>query len=414
MSKTKIEKIMTVVMILIICLFILPVVSNAANVSANVGTTTLDVGGTTTYTVKANNCAGRFSITSSDASVVAVEGTTSEYLDNTSLSVTLRAKKAGTATITVKYLAADYDTGIDDESSKSVKITVKDQAPENNGGGSSGSGDNNLKSITVAGKKYTNPSTDFTVNVDSGVTSTEVSAEASHGSAKISGTGRKELSTGTNTVTITVTAENGAKKTYNVRIRRLADTSNQTPNKSDNQNNNQPVEPEQNPEDQQQQEPELLRLTYLIIEDVELTPEFDSEVFEYTANVINKENLDIVKVVNKEDATVEITGDKELVDGENIVTIKLTKDAEEVEYKITVYKTTEELVTAEPENQEPEETEKGFWENYRWAIIAGGILLAVVIIVVVVIVRANATDEMSERARRRMEKKREKHRGFED
>lgn len=415
MLKTKIQKSMTVVVILIICLFILPVVSNAANVSANAGKTTLNVGETTTYTVKANNCAGRFSITSSDANIVAVEGTTSEYLDNTSLSVTLRAKKAGTATITVKYLAADYDTGIDDESSKSVKITVKDQAPENNGGGTSGSGDNNLKSITVAGKKYTNPSTDFTVNVDSGVTSTEVSAEASHGSAKISGTGRKELSTGTNTVTITVTAENGAKKTYNVRIRRLADTSNQTPNKSDNSNNNQPQEPDPNTQEPENTtEPELLRLTYLLIEDVELTPEFSSEVFEYTANVVNKDALDIVKVVNKEDATVEITGDKELVDGENIVTIKLTKDAEEVEYKITVYKTTEALVTAEPENQEPEETEKGFWENYRWAIIAGGILLVVVIIVVVVIVRANATDEMSERARRRMEKKREKHRGFED
>lgn len=414
MSKTKIQKSIAVVAILIMCLFTFPIVSSAANVTTNVGKTTLNVGETTTYTVKANNCAGRFSMTSSDASVVAIEGTTSEYLDNTSLSVTLRAKKSGTATITVKYIAADYDTGIDDENSKSVKITVKDPTPPpNNGGGNSGSGDNNLKSITVAGKKYTNPSTDFTVNVEAGVTSAEVSAEASHGSAKISGTGRKELSTGTNTVSITVTAENGAKKTYNVRIRRLADTSNQTPNKTDNQNNNQqPTEPDNQPEEPTA--PELLRLTYLLIEDVELTPEFNSEVFEYTANVINKDSLEIVKVVNKEDAVVEITGDKELVDGENIVIIKLTKEDEVVEYKITVNKKTETVVTAEPENQEPEETEKGFWDNYKWSIIAGGIILVVVIVVVIVIIRANATDEMSERARRRMEKKREKHRGIDD
>lgn len=239
-------------------------------------------------------------------------------------NVIIRAKKAGTATINV--IATDVSDSSFNEvkGTKSVKITVKDPAPPSNEGGNSGSGDNSLKSITVAGKKYTSPNTDFTVNVDSGVTSVDVSAEASNGSAKISGTGKKELSTGTNTVTITVTAENGAKKTYSVRIRRLADTTNQTPNKSDNQNNNQ--QPEEPNEPEEPTEPELLRLTYLLIEDVELTPEFDSEVFEYTANVINKDNLEIVKVVNKEDATVEITGDKELVDGENIVTIKLMKD----------------------------------------------------------------------------------------
>lgn len=413
---TRIKKCMVVIVIFTICLCTFPITCKAASFSLSVNNQSLEIGKTATLTVSANSCGGRFKLVSSDTSIVSIDGGLTPWIEGETYSTTIRANKAGKATITLTATDVSTSGGNPEpiEGSKSVTITVKDPTPPNNGGGTSGSGDNNLKSITVAGKKYTNPSTDFTVNVDSGVTSTEVSAEASHGSAKISGTGRKELSTGTNTVTITVTAENGAKKTYNVRIRRLADTSNQTPNKSDNQNNNQPVEPEQNPEDQQQQEPELLRLTYLIIEDVELTPEFDSEVFEYTANVINKENLDIVKVVNKEDATVEITGDKELVDGENIVTIKLTKDAEEVEYKITVYKTTEELVTAEPENQEPEETEKGFWENYRWAIIAGGILLAVVIIVVVVIVRANATDEMSERARRRMEKKREKHRGFED
>lgn len=323
---SKIKKSIAIIAIVIICICTFPITSKAASFSLSVTNQNLEVGNTATLTLVADSCGGRFKLESSDTSIVSIDGGLTPWVEKETYSTTIRAKKAGKATITLT--ATDVSTSGGNptplEGTKTVTITVKDPAPPNNGGGNSGSGDNSLKSITVAGKKYPNPSTDFTINVDSGVTSVDISAEASSGSAKISGTGKKELSTGTNTVTITVTAENGAKKTYSVRIRRLADTTNQTPNKIDNQNNNQ--EPEEPDTQEEPQEPELLRLTYLLIEDVELTPEFSSEVFEYTANVINKEELEIVKVVNKEDAIVEITGDKDLIDGENIVTIKLSKD----------------------------------------------------------------------------------------
>lgn len=271
-------------------------------------------------------------------------------------SVTLRANKAGTATITLTATSvADSTTADDITGSRSVTITVNDPAPVNpptnsNQGQNNKSGDATLKSLTVAGKTYTNPSTDITVTVDSKTTTTNVSAVASNGAATVSGTGSKELATGSNTVRITVTAENGTKKTYNIRIRKLADETT-VPNVGDNninQNANTNNETNEENPDEQAQEPQKLRLSYLIVEDLELSPVFESEIFEYTATVTNRDYIDIVAQANMEGANVEITGDKELVEGTNEVIIKLTKDDETVEYRIVVNKIVEEVVV--PEN----------------------------------------------------------------
>ncbi len=80
-------------------------------------------------------------------------------------------------------------------------------------------------------------------------------------------------------------------------------------------------------------------------------PEFDPEIFEYTINVTNKDKLDIVAVQNIEDAQLDITGNEELKDGESEIIIKITKEGQqEVEYRITVNKTTE-GVTSNEEDQ---------------------------------------------------------------
>ena len=258
-----------------------------------------------------------------------------------SSTVTLKANKAGTATITATATDASDSTGSTAiTGGKSVTITVKDPVQNNNV-----SGDASLKSITVAGKTYNNPKTDMTVTVDASVGSANVTAVAKDANSKITGTGTKELVTGTNSVAITVTAPGGAKKTYNVRIRKLADTTT-TPNVQDDPNTN-IQDPEQTPEILD------LRLTYLRIEDVELTPAFDSEVFEYNINVTNRDSLEIIAVQNVEDAKVEITGDKDLKDGENEVIIKITKEGEqEVIYRIRVNKTTEEVAPIQEENDQ--------------------------------------------------------------
>lgn len=357
----------------------------------------LTVGQTTTFTATASGCGGSFSISTSDSSVVSIEGSTSEWIENGNHSVTLRANKAGKATITLKAVdVADSSTAEEITGSKSLTITVSEPTPPpqsgNNNGASGKSGDATLKSITVAGKTYSNPSTDFTVTVDSNVKSAEITGQVNNSKATISGTGTKELVTGSNTVVLTVTAENGTKRNYSIRIRKLADETTvpnvgDIPNQSNDNDNNESTS--------NNEEPKVLRLSYLIIDDIELNPQFDPETFEYSIKVANRDSVDITAHPNIEDATVEITGDKELVDGDNEITIKLTKDDKEIIYKITATKTTEEVIV--PENLDNTTDEQSQGTN------SGGII-AIGATVVVISVRTCSTLYMEAKKRRRSSK----------
>ncbi len=391
MTKKILSKTVVLLVILaIICCIMQSKVYAAGSFSCNAGKQTMTVGETTTYTVNANRCGGRFEITTSDSSIVSISGETSTWIENGSHTVTLKANKAGKATITVKAAnVADSDTAEDITGSKSVTITVNNppaaQNPSgnnnNNNSSPAKSGDANLKSIVVGDKTYSNPSTDFTVTVNADVSNIEIKAETSHGAAKVTGTGLKELKTGTNNFTLTVTAENGATKNYIVRVRRLAEE-NTTPNvveEPKQQNQPQPEEPQETQE--VPEEPEELRLKYLMIEDVELIPEFDSEVFEYTIFASDIDKLDIIATANIEDAIIEIIGNENLIDGENEVIIRLSKEENTTEYKITVTKSTTEVVPPiEGEVQGPNDGEgSGFLGLGKagWIIISSGVIVVV-------------------------------------
>ena len=168
----------------------------------------------------------------------------------------------------------------------------------------------------MAGKTYNNPSNDFTITVASNINSVEISAVANKGT--VSGTGVKEITTGTNTFKISV-SDGGKTTTYTVRVRKLAEE-NSTPNISDNKNNNTPTisqpinatNPDEPIDEVTEEEPKQLRLIYLTIDDVEMSPDFDSEIFEYWVTVTNRNDLSIVAAANDDDAQVEIEGNKEL------------------------------------------------------------------------------------------------------
>lgn len=396
MTKGIIKKGILILLIYVISMFVFQTKSECASFSVS-AKQNLTTGESTTFTLSLSDGLGKFSITSSDSSVISISGDAVPWFESSgNHSVTLKANKAGKATITATAVNASNAEGTEDlTGSKSVTITVSDPTPPP--AESNKSGDANLKSITVAGQTYTNPSTDFTVKVGANVASTEVSAQTSSGAAKVSGTGKKELSTGSNIVTLTVTAENGQSKKYTVRINKAADTSVAQPNRVDTPNNNPEPEPEPQ-EEEPQDEPEALRLTYLMIEGVELLPEFDSEVFEYTVSVTNLDKLDIVKVANSEEAVIEITGNDELVNGENVIIIKLTKGEEVVEYKITATKETVNLTQPEEENQQVEE-EKSFLEKNGWMIGTGACIALIAIIILIYVFKGRKTDEMLSRTR---------------
>ncbi len=88
-----------------------------------------------------------------------------------------------------------------------------------------GSPNNVLSKLEIAGQSLTPTfskfTTEYSLVVEYEVTSIDISATAIASSATITGTGTHNLNEGSNTVAITVKAENGATRTYNIEIVRL-------------------------------------------------------------------------------------------------------------------------------------------------------------------------------------------------
>ena len=322
--------------------------SFAAGISASAKNTQLTVGDTTTLTIKANECVGRFSISSSDPSVVSVSSS-SEWIENTSLSITLTAKKAGNATITIATNDVSDMAGENEvKDSKTVNITVKEKVVTPPPTQNSKSTDATLKSITVGGKKYNNPKTDITVaSVSADTSSIKIEAQTNNSKATVTGVGNKDLTAGTtNSFTLKVTAESGATQNYIVRVPRLA--------QDDSKPNVIEEKEEEEPEEEIKVLLKSLAIKGVISEEEEkidlvLTPEFSSEVYEYTLTIPPEQNeitkLDVEAIGAQEDFTIEITGNEELVDGENTVTILVkSKDGEKTAtYQILVVKQPKEV-----------------------------------------------------------------------
>lgn len=237
----------------------------------------------------------------------------------------------------------DVNTDEVDVTSCKATITVKPTTPSggNSGGGSSNGGSSNtqtkatIKKLVVAGKTYNNPSKNITVKVDNDVTNAKISVTTSNGESYTINKGNNvKLEEGTNTVKITLASGN----VYTVNIRRAA-KEDDTPNIIDE------------PKEEEKIILKSLKLQGVNLEEekVELSysPEFSSEVYEYSVNVANDiKKIDVEALANKEDYTVEITGNEELKEEENIITILVkAKDSDKVTtYKIKVIK--EEAVEA--------------------------------------------------------------------
>lgn len=329
-----VKKILIFIIITLFLISLHSIVYAAGSYSVSASSKSLTPGKTATLTIKTTNAEGKFNVTSSNPGVVAV-GTSSLWVSS-SENITLTAKGAGTATITVTPVSvSDTDLNLI-TSPKSVTITVSannttPNQPTNpttpSQPNSTKSGDATLKSITIGGKTYSGSSLKNTISytAESSVNSIKISATKNHSKATVSGTGTKSLVAGqTNKFQITVTAENGTKKTYNVNIIRLADDTT-VPNIIDDQ--------AQIP-DTQETKP---KLTSLIIKDVELNPEFNPEIYTYTTNVKNMKELEIDATANIADAKIEIEGATELTQGDNIVKITVTLGEEKAVYIIDLH-----------------------------------------------------------------------------
>lgn len=208
-------------------------------------------------------------------------------------------------------------------------------------------------------KGFKAQTTTYNVTVPNDLDSVTIYATAQDAKASISGTGKKDLSEGTNKFEVVVTAENGATKTYTLNI-----------TKSENSENTENVQDQYTGDG----------LANLSIENLELNPKFDTIVYEYTGKYIGEAtSLNINATTTDPYYDIEIIGNENLQEGENIINILVTDpDGNNVAvYQITVNKS---LVDEEAIAREKQE------EQNRKMMIIGGIIAAVVVIIIIVII----------------------------
>lgn len=352
MKTNLLKKIIFELAIIIGILFAMTIKSNAASLSISTSKSSVSPGESFTVTVSVSGGAGYVSATASNGS----GSMGSTFLDNESKSFTCTAGSSGRVTISASGVIADYSTENDEQKSASKTVSIvqpnKSTGGNSNGGSSNGgnttkkpntnnstkptetkeekkSTDSTLSSLSIAEgaitPEFNKDVKEYAITVPNEVTKLNITATPTDSKATVSVTEYEELKEGENTITISVTAEDGTTKTdYVIKATR------------------------------QRKE---LALEKLIIKytnqngevvEIPLTPEFISNVYEYSIETLEYwvKNLDIEALANIEGATIEISGADLLKDGENVITIT-------VKNKITIEPQEE---GAEPTEQEETKT----------------------------------------------------------
>ena len=153
--------------------------------------------------------------------------------------------------------------------------------------------------------------TEYYLVVDLSVSKLKITASTVDNKAKWAVYGNKNLKEGENTVSIVVTAEDGTKKEYYIHVTKVDNI-----------------------------EIANAELEGLDIQGFSLYPSFKSNIYSYNLN-INQEvsSLNIVATPQNEKAAVQIEGNENLHEGENIIKINVTAENEETvrTYKINTY-----------------------------------------------------------------------------
>ncbi|MBQ7968717.1 MAG: cadherin-like beta sandwich domain-containing protein [Clostridia bacterium] len=168
--------------------------------------------------VSAKGNTGNFSPTHTTGVVRVVDYLGSGSTSKMTFTLTFKALKTGTTKLTPSGYS--FSSGSADAITPGAigdsTVTIK-PVPE-------ASGDCTLKGLSVGGTSispaFNAKTTQYTASVDFPVQSVAVTASKNHKGASVYVSGNDALVVGENTVTVTVTAENGAKKTYTIKITR--------------------------------------------------------------------------------------------------------------------------------------------------------------------------------------------------
>lgn len=350
----------------------------------------LNVGNTTTLSITAKECAGVFKVTSSDSSVVSV-GSVPDWIEEETKTVTLTAKKAGKVTITITASdVADTDANDMTGSKETIEITVKEKTTttkkdetannenSNSNNSTTKSNNANLSTLGVTPKDYdfsgfSKNKTEYSVTVPKNVDSLKVVYKTADSKATVKVSGNSGFEVGSNNkITVKVTAEDGkTTKTYTIKVTQLAEEEEKPGNLIDKE--------------------EELYLKSLSIEGIELSPEFAKDTYSYTATLSDASinELHVSAEANNEKAKIEISGNTNLVEGDNTINIILTLDDSSTQaiYQIVVNKELSDaaaITTTGEENNSSSNDLIGKIKNYAGIAIAVIVLIVIAVIVLIV------------------------------
>ena len=417
MRKSLKMTLITMIIAIVICMLNVTIVKAAS--SSITGSKTVTVGESVTINASVNAGAWNVVLSGNGQTKELVGQTATQGNSSASTSITFTPNKAGTYTFTLSGDITDYETEKTDSINKTCTITVKEK--ETSGGGSnsntgsgsntgtgsnagsgsnqgssgnsgSNSGSNNnsssgnssnavsseylttekkedksknsaLKQLTLLQgtltPEFKKDVTEYTVQVGKDVTELQLDAVPEDEKAKVTVEGNTDLKDGENKVTITVMAEDESKTVYTLIVNKTDKTAETG-----------------------------LTLNKLEIAGVTLTPTFTPDVYSYSINVATgTTSVDITAESGDEDATVEITGNTDLKDGENLITIMVKKgegDKQQVTtYQITVNVGEQETVVT---------TEKSSGPNIL--IIICGVAAAIIVISIITLIVINRRNKM--------------------
>lgn len=249
------------------------------------------------------------------------------------------------------YVSSDYlDT-------KNPIDTEKEQEPEEEEEKENEEEKSNvktLKSLTV--ERFTlepefDPNiTEYSLTVGADVEKLDIGVIAEDPKSTVEIVGNNELLIGENTVNVKVTAEDGTVRTYIINVTKVADVG--------------------------------VKLSELSIESYTLSPEFSSDVFEYTLNITDTSitNLAINAKSDEENVDIEIVGNNELKLGKNIITILVTSKDDNL---TTTYQIVVNIEEPQPENNQ---IIAGIDNNDLFMYIGIGVVVLVILIIIIVVI----------------------------
>lgn len=360
----------------------------AGSFSLSKSSSSITEGKKDSFTINGSNATGRVDITSSNTSVATVSSS-SQWLENNSTTVTITAKKAGTAKITVSGTIADKD-GNEATVTKTISVTVKAKS-------TSSSTNNNSNSNSTSNSGSIKKEPKFTSVNQTMYTTGEVNIRKSYSTSSAI---IKTVEKGTKITRVGIGDNGWSKITYNGQTAYISSSlltktkpaedkpkteepksntaTNQTTNNEtiNNENTNNTTEPVNNEVDNSNTDNTnaALGLSKLEIAGVNFSEGFDPSIHSYTLKLnFFVKDLNITAEANKTDAKVEIIGNENFEAGENNVTILVSSadNKETATYQIKVTIPSE--VASSPQN------------NIQFYLMCGTIILAAIVVIGIIV-----------------------------